>query len=70
MPGDFVKLGSNQGRIKYIGEELKRWALPNNEYQDKVMIESSAMGLVCESVDCEDLVLVSRSEEKNIPEQK
>ena len=70
MPGDFVKLGADQGRIKHIGEELKLWALPNNEYQDKVMIESSAMGLVCESADCEDLVLVSRSEEKPISEKK
>ena len=62
MAGDLVKLGSHDGWIKLIGEKLDSWGLPKNAWQNKVMIESTTMGLVCESADSEDLVFVARSE--------
>jgi len=59
--GDFVKLGQNLGRILHIGSDLKDWGLPNNDYENMVIIESPDFGLVCESVDSCDLLLISRA---------
>jgi hypothetical protein len=62
MKGDRVRLAADEGRVTFIGDELKDWGLSEEDRKGKVMIECPSMALVCEFADSEDLIFVSRAD--------
>jgi hypothetical protein len=62
IKGDRVRLAADEGRVTYIGDELKEWGLSEEDRQGKVMIQCRSMALVCEFADSEDLIFVCRAD--------